>query len=152
MSIEKFLFFHSFEIKDGEIWGFLLTNSECHQVWRKQFRFVDRKSTNLKTGSIIDVELEEQQLWQTVEKKFNKIDNFRKNYFVAHLDDDTVSDIEIDEEFEISESSDMEIEIEIIENVNIDLIEEGNVMPTSHIYLCTQKVNFECKTYDKIYK
>ena len=124
MCVEKFLFFHSFEIKDREIWGFLLTNSEC-QVWRKSFSYVERKSTNLKTGSIIDVELEQQQLWKTVEKKFNKIDKFRKDYFVAHLDDDTVSDIEIGEQFEISESSD--IEIEIIEN-NIDMIEEGNLM------------------------
>jgi hypothetical protein len=148
LNIKDFLFLHSFKLKKNEIWGFLLSNdkSNAHHIWKKEFRSVKRSYSNVKQGAIVNANEISENLWTTVKKKFQKIDNFKKfhkdseisNNFVGEtaieyltneftnmretFDKQVTNQDQISEQFELSnDESHDDIEIEVV-NEKIDLV------------------------------
>ena len=115
-----------------------MENFKAHHIWKKEFRSVKRSYSNVKQGAIVNANEISENLWTTVKKKFQKIDNFKKfhkdseisNNFVGEtaleyltneftnmretFDKQVTNQDQISEQFELSnDESHDDIEIEV---------------------------------------
>lgn len=71
--------YYSFSVNDTGICGHVLTGTLVAKIWEKKFIEVLVKKKRQSFGKVINDELENEAIWNSLEKKFKKISNFIEN-------------------------------------------------------------------------
>jgi hypothetical protein len=71
--------YYSFSVNDTGICGHVLTGTLVAKIWEKKFIEVLVKKKRQRFGKVINDELENEAIWNSLEKKFKKISNFIEN-------------------------------------------------------------------------